>query len=241
MTTDFIYEPPLNPYLEILYEDADIMVVNKPSGLLSVPGKKIEYQDSILYRVRQKYPNAQAVHRLDMGTSGIMVVGLSKIAISNLGKQFMNRQTQKVYLAKVAGCLEQNSGIINLPMRTDINNRPYQIIDFEQGREAITYYEKVLINEEEDFSIVRLYPKTGRSHQLRLHLQQIHHPILGDHLYADKKSFLRAKHLCLHAAALSFYHPLTNELMQFCSDIDFLTELNLKVDLSILNKDLSNL
>lgn len=241
MIKEFIYQPPTKPYLEVLYEDKDIMVVNKPSGLLSVPGKKIEYQDSILYRVRQKYADAQAVHRLDMGTSGIMVVGLSKTAISNLGKQFMQRQTQKVYLAKVAGCLEQDSGIINLPMRTDINNRPYQIIDFEHGREAITYYEKVIVNKLQDFSIVRLYPKTGRSHQLRLHLQQIGHPILGDHLYADEKNFLRSKNLCLHAAALSFYHPISNEKMQFCSDVDFLTELNLKVDINILDKDIPNI
>lgn len=235
MTREFIYNPPTNPFLEILFEDSEIIVVNKPSGLLSVPGKKIECQDSILYRVRQKYPEAQAVHRLDMGTSGVMVVGLTKQAISNLGKQFMQRQTQKVYIAKADGIFEQACGMINMPMRTDIDNRPYQIIDYEHGREAITYYEVLYQNTDKQCSWVRLYPKTGRSHQLRLHLKVLGHPIYGDHLYASEQVFKKAPHLCLHAAALSFYHPNSNKLMEFCSNADFIQETPIKIDVSWLH------
>lgn len=214
----FVYDPPLTPFLDILYEDRDILVVNKPSGLLSVPGRLRQYHDSVLSRVRTIYPEAQAVHRLDLGTSGVLVVGLSPLAVSKLGQQFMQRQTRKIYLALAAGRLE-GSGEINLPLRTDIDNRPYQIVDFAQGRPAETFYE--VLSSGEKYSWVRLYPQTGRSHQLRVHLKEIGHPILGDHLYAPPEIHQAAPRLCLHAQYLSFAHPVSGNTMEFCCTTDF--------------------
>lgn len=213
----FVYDPPLTPFLDILYEDRDIMVVNKPSGLLSVPGRLRQYHDSVLSRVRTIYPEAQAVHRLDLGTSGVLVVGLSPQAVSKLGQQFMQRQTKKVYLALAAGQLE-GRGEINLPLRTDIENRPYQIVDFDKGRPAVTFYE--VLSSTSDYSWVRLYPQTGRSHQLRVHLKEIGHPIFGDHLYAPPEIHQAAPRLCLHAQYLSFAHPISGHTMEFCCTTD---------------------
>lgn len=214
----FHYDPPLSPFLDILYEDEHIMVVNKPSGLLSVPGRLRQYHDSVLSRVRTLYPDAQAVHRLDLGTSGVLVVGLNKNSISSLGKQFMQRETKKIYIALAAGRLE-GSGHIDLPMRTDIDNRPCQIIDFEQGRPAQTDWE--VLQSADDYSLVRLYPLTGRSHQLRVHLKEIGHPILGDHLYAPPEVHAAAKRLCLHAEFLKFRHPVSGAFMEFFASTDF--------------------
>lgn len=214
----FHYDPPLSPFLDILYEDEHIMVVNKPSGLLSVPGRLRQYHDSVLSRVRTLYPDAQAVHRLDLGTSGVLVVGLNKNSISSLGKQFMQRETEKIYIALAAGRLE-GSGHIDLPMRTDIDNRPYQIIDFEQGRPAQTDWE--VLQSGDDYSLVRLYPLTGRSHQLRVHLKEIGHPILGDHLYAPPEVHAAARRLCLHAEFLKFRHPVSGAFMEFFASTDF--------------------
>lgn len=194
--------------------DDDIIVVNKPSGILSVPGRKAEYFDSILSRVRSLHPEAHAVHRLDYGTSGVLVVGLNHDAVSALGKQFMNRSTQKRYLAWVKGEIKE-CGEINLPLRTDINNRPYQIVDFKDGREALTYYDPLYFDDAGDRTLLRLLPKTGRSHQLRVHCAQIGHPIFGDHLYAPKDVYKAVPHLYLHAYYLQFSHPKTNTLLEF--------------------------
>ena len=236
MTNNFVYNPPLIPFLDILYEDSDIMVVNKPSGLLSVPGRLKEYHDSVLSRVRSMYEDAFAVHRLDLGTSGILVVGLNKKAISNLGKQFMQRTVKKVYMALVDGDLK-GSDIIDLPMRTDIDNRPYQIIDFEHGKRAVTYYESLYTKDNR--TLVRLYPITGRSHQLRVHLKEIGHPILGDHLYAPEDVFKSADFLYLHACALQFEHPISNKRLSFCTDPAFDIDVSFKPKTSWLEKDLN--
>lgn len=221
MPQEFIYTPPQEPFLSILFDDGEVMVVDKPTGLLSVPGKKKEYHDSILSRVRQRYPAAQAVHRLDLGTSGVMAVGLTKASVSALGRQFMHRTPRKVYVARVWGIVREDEGRIDMPMRTDLDNRPYQIVDYEHGRSAITYYQVLRRLEGENVTVVRLYPQTGRSHQLRLHLQQIGHPILGDHLYASSEAFEASDRLCLHAAALSFDHPSSSERMEFCAPAPF--------------------
>lgn len=211
VTRPFVYDPPQEPFLDILYEDEDMIAVNKPAGILSVPGKV--YQDCIINRIRVKYPQAQAVHRLDYGTSGVMVAGLHKAAVSELGKQFNNRQTKKRYVAKVAGILE-GSGRIDLPLRTDLNNRPYQIVDFKEGREAVTLYESLFADKEQNCSWVRLTPLTGRSHQLRVHLKELGHPIFGDHLYAPDEVYLGSQRLELHAYYLQICHPLTRERME---------------------------
>lgn len=219
MSADFIYTPPMTPYLDILYEDTEIVVVNKPSGILSVPGKATEHYDSIVSRVKENNPEAGAVHRLDMSTSGIMVVAKNKLATGRLGKQFQERKTDKVYFAWLGGKMEKEEGVVNLPLCVDWENRPLQHVDYENGREAITHYICLWSNEEKSF--VRLHPYTGRSHQLRVHMKELNHPILGDHLYAPEKYRSMAPHLYLHAGYLSFFHPITNQKMEFKAEPPF--------------------
>lgn len=209
----FVYNPPMDPFLEVLYEDTDIIVVNKPSGLLSVPGKAAEHNDSILSRVRRDTPEAAAVHRLDMSTSGILVVAKNKMATGRLGKQFQERKTHKIYFAWVGGIVEQDHGVVNKPLCVDWFNRPLQRVDYVNGREAITNFK--CLKRENDRTLVKLQPITGRSHQLRVHMMVLGHPILGDHLYAPPELRDIVPHLQLHAGYLSFYHPVTNELMEF--------------------------
>ena len=236
----FNYDPPLVPFLDILYEDNDIMVVNKPSTILSVPGKLKIYHDSILSRVKSIYENAFAVHRLDYGTSGVMVVGLNKAAISNLGKQFISRDVKKVYVAWVDGHLE-GTGAVDLPLILDINNRPYQKVDFEVGKPALTYYQALSYDDKRNCTFVRLYPQTGRSHQLRVHMQQTGHSILGDHLYATDAIYECVPHLNLHAALLSFKHPSTDEPLSFCAPAPFELPKGCEPQISWLDEDLSTL
>ncbi len=219
MSKDFIYTPPMNPYLDVLYEDEQIVVVNKPSGILSVPGKEPQYYDSIVSRVKEHNPEAGAVHRLDMSTSGIMVVAKTKLATSRLGKQFQERKTNKMYFAWVAGEVEQLEGVIKLPLCVDWENRPLQKVDFTQGREAITHY--ICLWHSPEKSFMRLHPITGRSHQLRVHMRELGHPILGDHLYAPEQVQQMAPHLYLHAGFLSFYHPISNQKMEFKANPPF--------------------
>ncbi len=209
--TGFVYRPPTEPFLEILYHDDCLMVVDKPSGLLSVPGRLPENQDSILSRIRLMHPQAQAVHRLDMDTSGLLAVPLIKDAVRNLTAQFEKRQVRKTYLALVRGIIKED-GRIDLPIRCDLEHRPLQIVDFTRGRPSVTLYHplKVLNNN----TLLELTPLTGRSHQLRLHLATIGHPILGDRFYggaeAENEGGLR-----LNARALSFIHPLRLWPMSF--------------------------
>ena len=177
---NFKYNPPKEPFLDILFHDEHIMVVNKPSGLLSVPGRLAENHDSIISRIQTMHPDAMAVHRLDMDTSGIMVVGLTKDAISNLGKQFNQKTVTKRYVALVDGIIP-DEGEVNLPLRCDIENRPLQIVDFEQGKESRTLYcrlDNSFISNDYNrphISSVKLIPVTGRSHQLRVHMAQTGH------------------------------------------------------------------
>lgn len=235
----FDYNPPKIPFLDTLYEDQDIMVVNKASTILSVPGKKSEHKDSILSRVKSIYEDAFAVHRLDYGTSGVMVVGLNKPAISNLGKQFESREVKKVYVAWVDGKLE-GVGAVNLPLILDLDNRPYQKVDFEVGKKALTFYEALFYDADKNRTFVRLYPKTGRSHQLRVHMASLGHSILGDHLYANDAVYECVPHLYLHAALLSFKHPTTNETLQFNAKAPFDIPVECEPQLSWLDDDLSS-
>lgn len=213
MSDNFIYTPPLEPFLDVIYDDEDFIVINKPSGLLSVPGKRIEHIDSVLHRVRQSAPEAQAVHRLDMSTSGIIVVAKNKVTTGIIGKQFQERKTDKIYYAYVYGNLEKEEGVINLPLCIDWENRPLQHVDFKNGREAITHYIKLWSDNEK--TLVRLHPLTGRSHQLRVHMKELGHPILGDHLYSNPKIQAMSPHLYLHAGYLAFYHPRSGEKLEF--------------------------
>lgn len=206
------YNPPLKPYLDIIYEDPAIIVINKPSGILSVPGKEEHLFDSILTRVQKKYPLAAAAHRLDMSTSGLLVVPKTRLAASILGKQFQNRTVEKCYYAWVAGKVEKDTGEIDLPIALDENNKPLQKIDFKNGRRAVTQFECVYKSDQR--SLMKLHPVTGRSHQLRLHMKEFGHPILGDKWYATPEIRAMAPHLYLHAGELSFDDPTTGK--RFC-------------------------
>lgn len=224
---NFIYNPPKDPFLDILYHDDFIMVVNKPSGLLSVPGRLDAHNDSIISRIRTIHKDCAAVHRLDMDTSGLMVVALNKEATSNLGRQFEAKTVHKLYYALVEGIIEKN-GEITLPIRCDLERRPLQIVDFVQGKPSHTIYNRIdefTVNDKivsvKNCSLVELTPVTGRSHQLRVHLNEIAHPILGDRFYGTTNKSA-ASRLCLHAFRLEFTHPHTNERMKFNSKPDFL-------------------
>ena len=196
------YRPPMEPYLDIVYQDNHICVVNKPSGLLSVPGNKPEYFDSAMSRVKEKFGFCEPAHRLDMATSGILLFALSKAADRELKRQFREREPQKHYLALVFGHLQQESGEVNFPLICDWENRPRQRIDFVVGKKACTHFE--ILERRNDFStLVKLTPITGRSHQLRLHMLALGHPILGDKFYAPPQAKAMAARLCLHAAQLT--------------------------------------
>lgn len=197
----------------IIYTDDHLIVANKPSGLLSVPGRGADKQECLLSHLLIDFPDAKIVHRLDMDTSGLMVVARSAEAHRHLSRQFQERQTQKTYHAICSGRLNTLSGYTNLPMRCDWERRPLQMIDFKQGKGAQTFW-KVLQQNPESF-LVELTPITGRSHQLRLHMKSLGHPILGDNLYADPHSLQLSNRLLLHAKTLSFTHPVTEELLSF--------------------------
>ncbi|WP_392551756.1 bifunctional tRNA pseudouridine(32) synthase/23S rRNA pseudouridine(746) synthase RluA [Orbus wheelerorum] len=216
----FEYHPPVDPWLTILYQDNHIVVVNKQSGLLSVSGNKPEYQDSIIHRLQQKYSYVESVHRLDMATSGIMVAALSKLADREIKKQFRERIPKKRYIARVFGHLAHDHGKVDVPLICDWPNRPKQMVDYENGKQALTHY-NVISRNENNTTDVELLPHTGRSHQLRVHMQAIGHPILGDKFYAGPEAFAMASRLLLHAQMLTINHPLSGESMMFSCDPDF--------------------
>ena len=218
---DFIYNPPLNPYLNVLLRDHSVIAINKPSGLLSVPGRLQEHNDSVLSRIRTFCPEAYAVHRLDMDTSGIIIYALNKQAVRALGKQFEQRTTRKIYVCEVAGHIE-GCGRIDAPMRCDWENRPRQIIDYTQGKKALTFYRSLKATEQS--SLLLLKPYTGRSHQLRLHTAFLGHPILGDRFYADAISATASPYLRLHAVALAFTHPDSLDEIKLVSVPEFATQ-----------------
>ena len=197
------YHPPQDP-LVILHDDHEVVVVDKPSGLLSVPGKGAHLADCLLTRVQAAFPTALLVHRLDRDTSGVMVFALTPHAQRHLGLQFEKRQTKKTYVARVSGEMTQKSGTVDLPLIVDWPNRPRQMVDHENGRPAVTDWRVLRARDGE--SRVRLMPKTGRSHQLRVHMLALGHPILGDPFYATgaARDYPR---LMLHSETLQFRHP----------------------------------
>lgn len=197
----------------IHYADEDIVIANKPSGLLSVPGRGPEKQECLLSHLQLTYPEIKIVHRLDMDTSGLMVLALNADVHRALSRQFQERETSKRYRAICAGMPSVQQGAINLPMRCDWDRRPLQMIDFKQGKSAQTHW-KVLQQSNNQF-LVELTPITGRSHQLRLHMKSLGHPILGDNLYADEITLSMSPRLLLHATSLSFTHPVTSQWLEF--------------------------
>ncbi|MFT4808732.1 MAG: tRNA pseudouridine32 synthase/23S rRNA pseudouridine746 synthase [Paraglaciecola sp.] len=211
------YNPPMEPYLEIVSQDDDILVLNKPSGLLSVPGK--EHADCLQARVQRVFPTATVVHRLDMATSGLMVMALNKPAHRHISKQFELRETTKTYQAIVFDNVQQNAGKINLPLICDWPNRPKQMVDHEHGKKALTHWR--VLERNINTTRVELNPVTGRSHQLRVHMLSMQHPIIGDTLYARGKALEMADRLNLHAMFLSFRHPVSEQTLQFESEVPF--------------------
>lgn len=196
------------------------MVVNKPAGLLSVPGRQAEHRDSVITRIQRDFPQAESVHRLDMATSGVMVVALSKQAERELKRQFRQREPQKQYVACVWGHPQKASGRVDLPLICDWPNRPKQKVCHETGKAAQTEYE-VLAYHDDNSARLQLKPITGRSHQLRVHMLAIGHPILGDRFYAPPPALARAPRLLLHAEQLIITHPLSGNRMTFHAAADF--------------------
>lgn len=196
------YDPPEDP-LVVLHEDHELLFVDKPAGLLSVPGKGAHLADCLLSRVEKVFPTALLVHRLDRDTSGVMVFALTPHAQRHIGLQFERRQTKKTYVARVAGRIDEKEGEIDLPLIVDWPNRPLQKVDHDTGKPAQTLWKVQRRSDEE--TRVRLYPRTGRSHQLRVHMRELGHPILGDPFYSpDADLYPR---MMLHAEELRLRHP----------------------------------
>lgn len=215
-----VYQPPKYPRLCPLYQDEHILVLDKPSGLLSVPGRLADYHDSILSRVRENHPQAEAVHRLDMATSGVMLIALSKMAERELKRQFRQREPEKNYQALVWGHPAAAQGVIDLPLICDWPKRPKQKVCHDTGKAARTEWQ-VLDYLTDNTTRLLLIPYTGRSHQLRVHMQALGHPILGDRFYATGEALARSDRLLLHASRLGVNHPLTGEWMVFLSVPEF--------------------
>ena len=205
------YAPPDVP-LDVLHDDAEMLVVGKPSGLLSVPGKGEHLADCLIARVQTVWPQALLVHRLDRDTSGVMVFGLTAHAQRFLSKQFELRAAKKTYIARVWGRLTPKTGRVDLPLIVDWPNRPKQHVDHENGKPAVTDWR--VLRDSTIETRVRLMPQTGRSHQLRVHMLALGHPILGDPFYAkgEARDFER---LMLHSEELRIKHPDSGRMMRF--------------------------
>jgi tRNA pseudouridine32 synthase / 23S rRNA pseudouridine746 synthase len=220
---DFVYEPSMSPYLDIIYQDNDMVIINKSSGILSVPGRLPEHLDCLQNRVQRVLPSATIVHRLDMATSGIMIMALNKPAHVAISRQFEKRQTQKTYIARVYGQVKQDQGSIDFPLTGDWPNRPKQMVDHDYGKASLTHYKVLSRNKRAEYntSLVELTPVTGRSHQLRVHMLALGHPILGDRLYAHKEALALSTRLTLHAINIQFTHPSTLEEVSFTTKCPF--------------------
>lgn len=197
------YSPPMDP-LEVLHLDHEVILVDKPAGLLSVPGRGPELADCLSARVQAAFPDALLVHRLDRDTSGVMIFAMTPYAQRHLGLQFEKRMTKKTYVARVWGVPEAKQGTIDLPLIVDWPNRPLQMVCHETGKSAQTDWR--VLKDEGQTSRIRLHPLTGRSHQLRVHMLSLGHPILGDPFYASGAA-LDFPRMMLHSEELRFKHP----------------------------------
>ncbi|MFN7675157.1 pseudouridine synthase [Flavobacterium sp.] len=211
----FAINPAEGKELAIVFEDDYLLLINKPAEFLSVPGKQIT--DSVQTRIKALYPNAMIVHRLDMSTSGLLLIGKTPDIYKKLQAQFIKRNVKKRYVAQLDGVLSEDSGSINLPLRGDLHNRPNQIVCFEHGKPAQTHWE--VIERKDNKTLVYFYPITGRTHQLRVHAAHslgLNTPIVGDDLYGTK-----AERLYLHAESIAFQHPISKEIITFTCEIIF--------------------
>ncbi len=222
MTPESIASPPLPAPRRPVWEDDTALVFEKPSGLLSVPGRGPLAHDSLAQRVQAQWPEARVVHRLDMSTSGLILFALGIHWQRQFSQAFAQRAVRKTYIAHVQGHPEQDSGLIDLPLAADWPRRPLQKVDFEAGKPALTYW-RVLSRDfgDKPSSRVELRPVTGRSHQLRVHLLALGHPIVGDALYADPATLAGTERLLLHASGLAFTHPGTGCAIDIQSKPEF--------------------
>jgi tRNA pseudouridine32 synthase/23S rRNA pseudouridine746 synthase len=211
------YSPPSGP-LDILYDDHALLAVNKPAGLLSVPGRGAHLADCLITRIQASFPTALLVHRLDRDTSGVMVFALTPHAQRALGQQFEKRQTRKTYVARVWGQVTEKTGTVDLPLIVDWPNRPLQKVCHDTGKPAVTDWR--LLRSTATESRLRLMPRTGRSHQLRVHMQALGHPILGDPFYAQGPA-LAFPRLMLHSEELRLNHPESGKGLSFRAPADF--------------------
>jgi tRNA pseudouridine32 synthase / 23S rRNA pseudouridine746 synthase len=213
---DFDYFPPDTP-LHFLHEDAQVLVMDKPAGLLTVPGKLEGRQDCLISRLQAARWDALVVHRLDCDTSGVIIFARTKQAQGFLGQEFEQRRAEKTYIARVHGRIEGESGTIDLPLGSDWEYRPRQKVD-PKGRPAQTDWQVITRSETE--TRVRLTPHTGRSHQLRVHMLALGYPILGDQIYAPDTRHNYPR-LMLHAETLTLHHPATKERVSFVAQAPF--------------------
>lgn len=204
MTRPFDYTPPEGPP-KVLHQDAHVLVVDKPSGLLSVPGRPVEHRDCLIARLQARDPAVLLVHRLDMDTSGVMVFARNKAAQRHLGLQFERRVVKKTYEALVWGQVADDAGQVALPLIVDWPNRPLHKVCHDTGKPALTRWH--VAARLPDRTRMTLRPETGRSHQLRVHMRALGHAICGDPLYADGDALAAADRLCLHATRLQLRHP----------------------------------
>ena len=205
--------------IAILYEDEDLLLIRKPHLLLSIPGRHPLNKDCLITRLQQRYPSASMVHRLDLDTSGIMVIPLNKATHSHISRQFQERKVEKSYYAVVYGEVELDRGEIDQPIARDWSNSPKQKICHQRGKQALTRYE--VLQRRGDRTRLLLKPVTGRSHQSRIHMRELGHPILGCDMYAHSQALAMSERLMLHAATLAFTHPGTGQWISGESAPDF--------------------
>jgi tRNA pseudouridine32 synthase/23S rRNA pseudouridine746 synthase len=215
------------PELDVVFVDDHLVILNKPSGLLSVPGRGEDKQDCLISRAQAQWPEALTVHRLDMATSGLMVIARSPDMQRKLSQAFERREVSKTYEAVVSGVLQTNTANvaddwqdIQIPLLIDWPNRPKSKVDWEHGKPSHTQW-RVMSSDLENATRVALKPITGRTHQLRLHMMAIGHAILGDALYASPEIQAKSNRLLLHARDLQFKHPVTAKWMAFESKVPF--------------------
>lgn len=218
MQAPFTYAPPKGA-IDVRYVDAHLVVVEKPAGLLSVPGKAPDHGDCVEARVRCQFSDARIVHRLDLDTSGLMVMARTAQAHRCLSQQFERRQVRKRYVAQVFGHPVSPCGTSMQPLRCDWARRPRQMVDYAEGKSAETRWK--IIDSDARSSLMALYPHTGRSHQLRVHMAEIGHPILGDRFYAHKVALAMSSRMLLHAASLAFSDPESGAEMIYESAVPF--------------------
>lgn len=213
--------PPCTDEIKILFVDKHCLLIDKPSGLLSVPGRHPENRDCAISRIQQTYPDALIVHRLDMDTSGLMILARGKESHRHFSIQFQDRLVDKTYMAWVEGVVKNDNGSMDQPLRCDWPNRPKQMIDYQLGKTALTHYTVITRDNANNRTLLALKPVTGRSHQLRVHTAAIGHPILGCRFYGTASAIKASERLLLHASQLTITHPSTNEPLTIHTGLPF--------------------